>query len=349
MKSYITTENGSRQVMFLVVMSIFVFASYVTVTFRVYCRYFYLKTVGLDDYFMVGALVAVTGMSIMNGYHVALGTGRHTDELPLLEILIPTLKHWYAFQLVYPFVLFLVKASILALYRRILTQERFRRALYVVAGFISLQTLVAIFVNAFECRSHPSQAWSPTFPTGSNNISATYYSLASVNIVTDLAILLLPLPVLVKLHVNSRRRWALVGIFSTGGVAIIASILRFYALYVYATTKDVAYDAIYILLWSQIEVNLAIISASAPALRPMFKKTFGGSSNRSQYGYGQSSGNVFRSQNTRGVVELHSYVGKNETVVKTAIGDDDNSSQEHILEGDKIKIVKTVETRVFRD
>ncbi|CZR69539.1 uncharacterized protein PAC_19439 [Phialocephala subalpina] len=333
MKSYITTENGSRQVMFLVVMSIFVCASYVTVALRLYCRYFYLKTVGLDDYFMVGALVAVTGMSIMNGYHVALGTGRHTDELPLLEILIPTLKH-----------------CILALYRRILTQESFRRALWGVAGFITLQSLVAIFVNAFECRSHPSQAWSPSFPTGCNNLSATYYSLASINIVTDLAILILPLPVLVKLHLNSRRRWALVGIFSTGGVAIIASILRFYALYVYATTKDVAYDAIYILLWSQIEVNLAIISASAPALRPMFKKTFGGSSNRSQYGYGQSSGNIFRSQNTRGAVELHSYVGKNETTVKTAIGvEDDNSSQEHILEGSKTKIVKTVETRVFRD
>ena len=86
----------------------------------VYCRHFYLRNVGLDDYFMVSALAAGTSMAIMNGYHVALGTGRHADELDLLEILVPTLKHWYAFQLVYPFTLFLVKASILALYRRIL-------------------------------------------------------------------------------------------------------------------------------------------------------------------------------------------------------------------------------------
>ena len=96
---------------------------------------------------MVAALAAVTGMGIMNGYHVALGTGRHTDDLDLIKILIPTLKHWYAFQLVYPFTLYLVKASILSLYFRILTQEKFQKVVWMVAGFITLQTLVVIFVN----------------------------------------------------------------------------------------------------------------------------------------------------------------------------------------------------------
>lgn len=96
---------------------------------------------------MVGALAATTGMAIMNGFHVNLGTGRHTDELPLLEILIPTLKHWYAYQIVYPFVLYLVKASILALYYRILTQKTFRLWVWIVLGIISVQTVVVMFVQ----------------------------------------------------------------------------------------------------------------------------------------------------------------------------------------------------------
>jgi hypothetical protein len=96
---------------------------------------------------MVGALASVTGMAIMNGFHVALGTGRHTDDLDLILILIPTLKHWYAFQIVYPFTLFMVKASILALYRRILTQETFRKAVLAVATLITVQSIVVIFVN----------------------------------------------------------------------------------------------------------------------------------------------------------------------------------------------------------
>ena len=157
---------------------------------------------------------------------------------------------------------------------------------------------------------------------------------------------------------------ALVGIFSTGGVAIIASCLRFYALHVYAVTKDPSYDAICkypeslivpelsnldILLWSQIEVNLAIISASAPALRPLFRKTFAGSSDRSKYAQGYGYGQRSQLGDTRGAVELRSYTGKNETMVKTAM--DDNSSQEHILEDGlhRSGIRKTVETRVFRE
>jgi len=96
---------------------------------------------------MLGALASVTGMAIMNSFHVALGTGRHTDELDLFAILIPTLKHWYAFQLVYPFTLFLVKASILALYLRIMVQENFRKLVFGVTILITLPSLVVIFVN----------------------------------------------------------------------------------------------------------------------------------------------------------------------------------------------------------
>ncbi|KAG4425145.1 hypothetical protein IFR04_001712 [Cadophora malorum] len=349
MGSLITTDNGSRQITFLVVMSVFLFISYVTVALRLYCRHFYLKIVGVDDWIMLGALCATTGLAIMNGFHVSLGTGRHLDDLPLLEILIPTLKHWYAYQIVYPFVLYLVKLSILALYYRILTQKNFRLWVWIVMGVITTQTIVVMFVQAFECRSHPQNAWSPTFPQGCNDVAASYYSMSTINVVTDVIILVMPLPTLAKLHINARRKLALVGIFSTGGVAILASCLRFYALHVYAVTKDPSYDAIYILLWSQIEVNLAIISASAPALRPLFRKTFAGSSDRSKYAQGYGYGQRSQLGDTRGAVELRSYTGKNETMVKTAM--DDNSSQEHILEDgqDRNGIRKTVETRVFRE
>ena len=35
-------------------------------------------------------------------------------------------------------------------------------------------------------------------------------------------------------------------IFMVGGIAVIASIIRLYALWVYTVTKDVAYDAIFV-------------------------------------------------------------------------------------------------------
>ncbi|KAI9051567.1 hypothetical protein LZ554_004612 [Drepanopeziza brunnea f. sp. 'monogermtubi'] len=319
MGSLITNENGSRQL---------------------YCRYFCLKVLGLDDFIITGALIATTGMAIQNGFHVSLGTGRHTDELPLQQIIIPTLKHWYAYQIVYPFVLYLVKLSILALYHRILTPRNFRLWVWAVSGFITVQTVVVMFVQAFECGSRVDRAWSPTFPEGCNNLAASYYSMSSINVFTDIVILVMPLPTLAKLQINIRKKWALMGIFMTGGVAIAASCLRFYALHVYDTTDDVAYDAIYI------EVNMAIITASAPALRPLFKRTFAGSSDRSKYGY---YGSARRSHMNagRGAVELQPYNGKHEAVIAANMAGNDSSSQECILEwGNHRGIVKTVETKV---
>jgi hypothetical protein len=117
--------------------------------------------------------------------------------------------------------------------------------------------------------------------------------------------------------------------------------MRFYALHVYATTSDVAYDAIYILLWSQIEINIALITASAPALRPLFKRTFGSTKENSSYSPYAGSNSYVRSQRGNGILELQSYKGKCETVVKGDNGS--NSSQEQLTRdlGGKTGIVKT--------
>ena len=39
---------------------------------------------------------------------------------------------------------------------------------------------------------------------------------------------------------------ALLGVFMVGGIAVIASIVRLYALWIYTITNEVLYDAIYV-------------------------------------------------------------------------------------------------------
>jgi hypothetical protein len=67
-------------------------------------------------------------------------------------IIVPTFKHWYAYQLVYPWALLFVKASILALYYRIFTQTKFRYVVYAVSGLVTVQTIVVTFVNVSHMR-----------------------------------------------------------------------------------------------------------------------------------------------------------------------------------------------------
>lgn len=61
--------------------------------------------------------------------------------------------------------------------------------------------------KAFECPQEPSMAWSPTaFPKQCNNLVPVYYAQAGFNILTDIVILLLPVPSLLKLQVNKSKK-----------------------------------------------------------------------------------------------------------------------------------------------
>ncbi|KAI9374214.1 hypothetical protein BJX61DRAFT_551718 [Aspergillus egyptiacus] len=373
--AHISTSNGSLQPMFLIVMSLLLFLSVLTVSLRLYCRVFRVHKIGVDDYLIVAAMAVTVGMGVMNGFHIAMGTGQHLVDLSpyLADVLVPTLKHWYVYQLIYPIAVGLVKFSILAQYYRIFEVRKFRVQVIVVAVFVLVYTIVCIFVNAFECRSKPWRAWDPAFPEGCNSLPATYFSTAAITIFTDLVILAMPLPQLIKLNLHVRRKYALIAIFSTGAFASAASIARLNALYKYTVTEDVSYDAVLILLWSKIEVNVAIISASAPSLRPLFSRIFKSSS----YGRGRPSGTPYvgygnygaggtskyrrtlTGADTHGGIELrlrddeadmHRILGVSRSNSKgRATVDDENSSQELILSQQSPSIVKTVVIEMKRE
>ncbi|KAJ5585487.1 uncharacterized protein N7459_005287 [Penicillium hispanicum] len=346
--AYISGSDGSRQPAFLTAMPLLLLLSCLSVGFRIYCRVYVVHKIGLDDYLILSGLVVTIAMGIMNGFHVSFGTGRHMADLPLEKILIPTLKHWYVYQLVYPLAIGLVKFSILTQYYRIFAVDRFRIGVIAVGIFVFIYTITVIFVNAFECHSKPWRAWSPSFPEGCNNLGAVYFSTAGINIATDLVILVMPIPLLMHLNLHH----ALVAIFLTGTFASAASIARLNALYIYNNTKDVPYDAI------RIEVNVAIISASAPSLRPLFASVFKSSSydnyrspSNNPYGgyerYGTGRSNRQRSlrPSTTGAIELSSrdeeQHGNSVDISSSRAPNGPNESQDRILEPNA-NITKTV-------
>lgn len=182
-------------------------------------------------------------------------------------------------------------------------------------GIVAAFTIVMVFINAFEC-TNPSDAWSAEIllqGAGScRDLHPIYYGQAAFNILSDVVILLLPMPVLRSLQLRRNKRNALIGIFSAGSVAVIASVVRIYALSLWsAKDADVPYEGANILVWSQIEINAAIISASIPSLKPLFSRTFSGS--KRSYGptgqyqtYGRSYGHG-NTRDARGTNDFPSY------------------------------------------
>ncbi|KAK6511776.1 hypothetical protein TWF481_000681 [Arthrobotrys musiformis] len=252
-------NGSSRHPLFLVVT--FVLLGIATI--------FVILRIGADDWFIIVGTAIEWALAIMNHSLINYGTGEHINTVTAQK-LITTLRYWFAYQILYPLVLLFIKLSILAFYLKISPQKWYRYTVYGVGIFVIAWSIAFIFAYIFECPD-PSIAWSLDFPRGCVNLPALYYSSASINIASDLIILLLPIPVLQKLQIDRRRKLALIAIFSVGFVAVAGSVARLWALWKYQHTVDVSYDAIFILLFSHIEITLAIMCACAPALKPLFR------------------------------------------------------------------------------
>ena len=176
------------------------------------------------------------------------------------------------------------KTSILIFYLRMSrnTQKILRVASFITLAIVNVAGVVLTFLNVFQC-SPVSAAYDP-MQNNSNStcisIVTLYLCSAPVNIITDLAILVLPIPVLTGMRLPQRQKTVLVVTFALGIFVTIVDVVRIYYLQQAAedsvitqtrlgTGTDFAYNASIALMWSAVEVNVGIICACIPTLKPL--------------------------------------------------------------------------------
>ena len=177
------------------------------------------------------------------------------------------------------------KTSILIFYLRLSrnTQKILRIASYATLAVVNVAGVVLTFLNAFQC--HPvTAAYDPSVQDAKCiSIVTLYLCSAPVNIITDLAILVLPIPVLTGMRLPQRQKTVLVFTFALGIFVTIVDVIRIYYLQqassdqIIAQTRlgtelDFAWNASIALMWSAVEVNIGIICACIPTLKPLIKR-----------------------------------------------------------------------------
>ncbi len=176
------------------------------------------------------------------------------------------------------------KTSILIFYLRMArnTQSLLRIASYVTLTIVILSGIVLTFLNAFQCR--PVRAAYDVSISDEKCLSIVTIFLCSapVNIITDLAILVLPIPVLTGMRLPERQKVILVGTFAMGIFVTAVDVVRIYYLQqavdsqtgtfsTLGTGYDFAWSASMAFMWSAVEVNVGIICACIPTLKPLVK------------------------------------------------------------------------------
>lgn len=121
-----------------------------------------------------------------------------------------------------------MKTSILVFYVALFRGERvFRLATYVTLLVVNTAGLVLTFLNIFQCRPVAAALTHPTLPDATCiDIITLFLSSAPINIITDIAILFLPMPNLSRMRLPKKQKIFLIVTFGTGGFVTVVGVLR---------------------------------------------------------------------------------------------------------------------------
>ncbi|KAK2734681.1 hypothetical protein FQN55_002544 [Onygenales sp. PD_40] len=264
---------------------IFVVLSVVVVALRLWVRVHMKRAAGLDDWVMLATMpfiIASTVSTIMGTHY---GWGIHIWDNKLEWSQPSRLTSWLS-QVFFIIIMTLVKLSIISSYLRISateTSKLFHR--------LSWATLVLVSIWGLFCRPL-HHYWTALTDETCIKESKSMLGATVSNIITDLIVLALPIPTFWRLQLPMRERLVLITMMSLGlmygnshssnisvghllVLACAASCVRCYYMYVVLDlTYDVTWYGYKIWVWNAIEVNLAVICASIPTLRPFAKKYF---------------------------------------------------------------------------
>jgi hypothetical protein len=190
----------------------------------------------------------------------------------------------YAFTVLYNPALMTTRTAILILYHHIAVAHPFLRyASLCTMAVINIAGIVLTFLNIFQC--HPIFAAFSEIDGTCIDIVSLYFASAPINVLTDLAILLLPLPILTSLRMEFRQKVILVATFMVGGFVTIVDVVRIIYLEeplkeereidpsggITATKRpaNFSYYASFSLMWLSVEVSVGIMCCCVLVLKPL--------------------------------------------------------------------------------
>ncbi|RMZ67700.1 integral membrane [Pyrenophora seminiperda CCB06] len=289
----------------LAITGVFNILALISVGLRLYARIGLLRTPGRDDCMMVLAVLgALVGWIcfILQGYH---GLGRHSVAISKADMqVLSKLGFWQSIVSAIG-ALGCLKISIAFFLLRLNNSKWYSRTLWGLIGMVALTSLrlsrcsqslhvvgnLALNLHTGFVAFYTVGAWLTFFfrcKVFSGNWDFRYtdtcYSLkyvmqlglanAAFNIFTDICFATLPVSIIWSLQMSQCTRISLMVVLSLGYLAVAMGVVKI--AYLVTIPKD--HDAIfnqYVQFWGFLQLNVGIIAASIPTLKPLLRKATG--------------------------------------------------------------------------
>ena len=142
------------------------------------------------------------------------------------------------------------------------------RLVSVLIGILVCFEISTTFVDIFGC--HPIEAaWNKTILGAHCVVPQTLYmATAGINLTTDIIILCIPMPLVWRLRLSTKRKIAVSFIFILGALVCVTTIFRI-ATFHNINSYDLTWSYIDTAYWTYSELVLSFICACIPTFRPV--------------------------------------------------------------------------------
>ncbi|KAI5917889.1 hypothetical protein F4810DRAFT_627735 [Camillea tinctor] len=287
-----------------------------------------------DDWALVLTTIISHAFLSLNIAWTHLGLGKHIEAISVSNTL-PSVYFSKASMQLYSLCIWLIKISALLLYARIFKiTRRFRIALWCVGGWVTAWFVCTAIVPWFNC-SPVRKTIDPFILGQCFDRMGWFLASAFINAITDLIILILPIPVVWQLQMTLRRKISVIFVFLLGYCSCFLSFARFVIIIRDPTVMSVVpaedpyYHTIPLLLLSMLEAPFAIVALSAPTIVKSSLHTFAHGKFKSLFR------NVFRSEGGRKSTGSRRKYESNDNIRMMAsdISGNDRSSRAMYYEG----------------
>ncbi|TGJ81946.1 hypothetical protein E0Z10_g6816 [Xylaria hypoxylon] len=259
---------------------------------RAYSKIFCVKKVHIEDYLALLALgpyiAFVYGVySLMNltGYYV------HQWDVRI-KVLPDALYIIYISTSFFEATMGTLKTAILREWIRLFvprgTKNNFYWACIVIMCLNILYYVASILASGLSCFPH-EKIWNKTLRGTCVNSKVIFVSSASINLVSDLCILILPQRIIWRLHTSKQKKIAVSSVFAIGVMcetlpmilivrganeppssACLTAAVRLAEGVVFLLSDDVVYNISAVSLWCLAELSVAFVVFSLPAIPKVF-------------------------------------------------------------------------------
>ncbi|KAI1662905.1 hypothetical protein F4813DRAFT_342302 [Daldinia decipiens] len=244
--------------------------SLIFIGLRLWSRYILQATLAFNDYMAITAMIVTAGM--ISSYILASfigGLGYHVEELLMTTPLFYAhfLKLFVAGELLWAAANSSVKFSILSLYTSIFPNQKFVYICYVTM-VINMVYLVTVILETFLLCKPVRYTWDKSIQDGKCTGQDIAYIVAGItNLALDVFVVLLPMPMLLRLHMSLAKKLVVITMFSVGAVIWVFSLLRVIWLFEF-DLGDITYSSPTGVIYAILEPALGVINACVPTIKP---------------------------------------------------------------------------------